>query len=290
MALQTTGLFTAGYHKINLQRSTNHLYLVPFGDIHYGAVHHAAKHFSAFIREYRTKPYVRYLGMGDYFDFGSTSERLKIEEVHDSTKDRLDQMVQQDIRDFVKKYPHLIDHTLGLIEGNHYYQFRNGTTSTQYLAQLLHCNYLGAMALMRLNITIQTVCFTYDICAFHGRGAATLFGGSINRVLRMTDCANADLYLQGHDHHLGTTSKTQIYLNILTKTQEPIIKERIQHFCRTGSFLKGYIQGRSSYVADRGASARTLGGVVIEIAIRSLHRNSRQLTQKIHECTYEDLE
>jgi len=290
MSLSNTGIFTATYIPINLKANRNHLFVIPFGDIHFGAEHHADKHFAKFIREHKRNKYARYLGMGDYFDFASYSEREHLAKTHDSTQDKFDVVTKAEIRAFVKRYPHLVGNTLGLVEGNHYYRFRDGSTSTQYLAELLHCKYLGAMALIKLGIKVGNSHFNYDICAYHGGGACILFGGSINRVVRMANGVNADLYLQGHDHHVGVTSNTQIFLKRHAKLKEPIVCEKVQHFCRTGSFLKAFVNNRPSYIADRGGNARTLGGVMIELSItRTTHTHS-ELVRKVHQYNYGEVE
>jgi hypothetical protein len=105
-----------------------------------------------------------------------------------------------------------------------------------------------------------------DVWAYHGKGAARLVGGSLNTVQQMTDQAEADIYLMGHDHKksIGLINRLR-----LTRVGHDIkLSHRKCVLARTGSFLRGYVPGQRSYVVDKNLNPTDLGVVKIEMTYR----------------------
>jgi len=267
--MQTTGIFKIHVEEVSMMHLQT-LVFKPFGDVHFGAPHHAADVFDNYLDECKQiqeegQP-VRYLGMGDYMDIASASERriLHHKDLHDSTRASLDDFARAVTEDFASKLEFMGSNLIGLIEGNHYYEFMDGTTSTQYLCQLLKCPYLGVSCFIRTAIMIgrkeSKKRTSFDIWAHHGRGGARLVGGSLNRVQQMAEVAHADIYLMGHDHRRGASPHPILYLNRKNR-----LCEKRQFFVRTGSFLKAYEHGKVSYIADLALGACDLGAVALLI-------------------------
>ncbi len=264
--MKTTGIWTEHQYDIPFRGFGNTVYIRPFGDVHWGATGCDKKLFIEEISEGKGRTDTWYLGMGDYFDIASTSERELLESkiLHESTRDTLDDVYRRMADNFLEKIAHCEGRLIGLVEGNHFARLESGITTTMYMCEQLKCAYLGVMTATRLNFINHGVFKTYDIIAHHGMGAARLAGGSINRVSQMAEGFDGDLYLMGHDHKAITHRGSRCYLH-----NSPhgglTIKERITYSARTGGYLRGFINKRPSYVADSAKNPLALGGIVVHI-------------------------
>jgi len=120
-----------------------------------------------------------------------------------------------------------------------------------------------------------------DLFVHHGKGSARLVGGSLNTVQQMAECAEADIYLMGHDHKksLGMSSRLR-----LTHGKAGVdIAERKILYARTGSFLKGYDLDKPSYVAKALLNPSDLGTVKIELTPKHKKKieNGRTVSDKV---------
>ena len=85
-----------------------------------------------------------FIGMGDYHDFASTREKKYLsQEIHESTRNLLDETAERHNREFAKEISFMRGRLLGLVEGNHSWQFEGGKTSTEDLAERLDTQDLG---------------------------------------------------------------------------------------------------------------------------------------------------
>lgn len=263
--MKTTGIFETLYFPIKVAKSGEPFYIIPLGDIHrYAPLCHEEKYFEI-LDWLKTKERAYVIGMGDYMDLMSASERSILEraELHDSSKETIDSMYQYYTEKFANELKFLGKRLIGLIEGNHYAVLRSGQTTTQYACHLLGTKYLGASAFIRLAFDYSGTSQTVDMWCHHGKGAARLIGGSLNRVQQMAEAANADIYCMGHDHKksAGTCSKL-----VLSGAGDNLkVRHKKQLFIRSGSFLKGYEKGKVSYVVDSAMNPTDLGVTKIEI-------------------------
>jgi hypothetical protein len=151
---------------------------------------------------------------------------------------------------------------IGMLGGNHYWKFASGITSDELMCHKLDCKYLGVSSFIRVvfdNDGHKNV--AVDIFAHHGKGAARLIGGSINKVETMREIAEADIYIMGRDHRKGAVPAGEK----LELTHEMVLRYKKQWLVRSGSFLRGYVNGKPSYVADGAMPPTDLGVVIIEI-------------------------
>lgn len=260
-------------------------YLLPFGDVHDGNPNCHYELFREWCDWAKTKQNSIFIGMGDYMEWFSETERIGMHslKLHESSKKTLDDFAKERCAKFAEQISFMSGKIIGLMEGNHFYPFENGMTSTQYICQLLNCKYLGATALTRL-------CFKYskgnraaslDVFSHHGKGAARLVGGSLNTVQQMAECAEADIYLMGHDHKksVGMSSK----LKLTDGRTGTHLRERKLVYARTGSFLKGYEENQPSYVCKALLNPCDLGTVKIELTPKQKnHLNSDKTVVEIH--------
>jgi hypothetical protein len=267
--MNTTGIFEIYSYPIRYAKSNEPIYLIPFGDVHRSSPLCHVEKWKEFLDWAKKKPRSYFLGMGDYDDLLSASERkiLDNDDIHESTRETLEQFYRSKTEKLAKELEFMRGRLVGLLEGNHFVTFDDGTTSTQYLCKLLGCKYLGCTAFVRMwfsSTSKRLDTHGIDLWAYHGKGAARLVGGSLNTVQQMCEQAEADIYLMGHDHKKSTATITRLKLN-----RGSAGNVRLSHrkclLARTGSFLKGYVPGKRSYVVDKNLNPTDLGVVKIEL-------------------------
>lgn len=269
--MKTTGIFTTSRYTINLGSSGQEVYIIPFGDIHKFAPLHSAHHWKLFLDEYRDRENVYFLGMGDYMDLASASERdiLRDRRLHDSSVQTLEELYDTHTRNFYDDVSFMRGKCIGLIEGNHYAEYSSGITSTQKLCEMLQCRYLGVSCFIRVSLVYKDTKHTsLDIWAHHGKGAARLIGGSLNRVQQMGEMAEADIYIMGHDHKKSAGMASRLRLNGGGGGLKVV--HRKQLYIRAGSFQRGYVDGMPSYVADGCMNPTDLGVAEITVTPKKL--------------------
>jgi len=251
--MKRTGPFIISEFKIPIEGWNEDILMVPFGDVHRTTKRcHEEKWHEQLdwmkVQVAKGKPlYV--LGMGDYDDFLSASERFKIHTagLHETTEEKFDEILDRHVKMFYEEIKFLKGHIIGLIEGNHHgLYFKSGITSTQRLCQLLECDYLGGSALIKLHFKRGSKCLALVIYAHHGKGGGRTAGSSVNSVEQMTQIAEADIYLQAHDHKKWIYKQTRLRL----APKGLALQERQMLFGRTGSFLRAYVPGTQGYVSE----------------------------------------
>ena len=280
--MTTTGEFHVHRYEIEFSNYNEPIYIFPFGDIHRSAPNCDIERWLEFLNWAKGKRRAYFLGMGDYDDFASGSERLILgdKRLHDSTLTTLDGLYETHTIRFHNEIKFMGDRLIGLIEGNHFGEFQSGITTTQYLAQKMKTKYLGVSAFIRLVFKHKTrhSSTAIDIWAHHGKGGSRKVGGSLNRVEDMLLAANADVYLMGHDHRKSCSYVPTMELAATSRGGLKLHQKK-KLIARTGSFLKGYIPGKKSYVADMALNPTDLGVIKIELTPRL--RGDRRDTQYI---------
>jgi len=265
--MKTGGLFEVYEYRIPRVTINQPFHLIPFGDIHRSAPLCHEEKWKEFIAWAKPMPDAYFLGMGDYDDLVSTSERAGLigARLHDSTMQTIESTFKKYTDRLVSELSFMKGRIIGLLEGNHFGVFQNGTTTTQRMCEALECKYLGCSAFIRLVAdTGKNHTVSIDIWAHHGMGAARLVGGSLNRVQQMAEAAEADIYLMGHDHKKSIATTNRLRLG-LSRAGDVKLSHRKALLARTGSFLRGYVPGANSYVADRMLNPTDLGVVKIEL-------------------------
>ena len=245
--------------------------LVPFGDIHRDTKNCAV---DAWLRTCDTERKLIaeghnriYIGLGDYMDFLSDSERWNWTTMkkHETTDDAVRDMIEQKCLEFIDEIDFMKGRTIGLLEGNHYFDFPSGVTSTQFMCEKLGCKYLGGVATIKLFIEQLDEkaknSVSVDILASHYGTGGTLMGSPLNSLERMMKVFSGDIYLQGHSHQRVAHKTAQpMYLNKFGK-----LRAREMVLCNPGSYLRGYIDGKESYAVKKVARPVAIGQVYIEL-------------------------
>lgn len=263
-------LFTTHRYQVNIPRYNEDYYLAIFSDVHRFASNCDVDRWQAWLQYCKNiqKEHGRiyYLGLGDYDDMASTSERELFfkSKLHDTTIKSLDDVAQKRVDEYVKEISFMKDRLLGMIEGNHYYHFDSGQTSTMKMCDALRCKYLGGVSIIRLAFSSKSThrFNTLDIYAHHtagGKGGGgRREGSSLNKLEDMTHVWDADIYLAGHDHKFNTAMPSYLYLDRYMKVKQ---KERL--LIRTGSFQKGWVPDTKGYVPTFSGKGNFLGAPII---------------------------
>jgi len=272
--MKTTGLFTIHEFTIPIEELGNPIYMIPFGDVHKDAPLHSQDKWHEFLEWAEKHKNAYFLGMGDYNDFISTSERKAYDnaDFHDSTKNRWSIAADDSTDAFYNDISFMKGRLLGLIEGNHFFKYSSGITSTQKLCERLDCKYLGCMTIIRIRFVWKDHSVVKDLCAHHGKGAAQLLGGSLNNVEKMMAGVEADIFLMGHDHKgpVGFIPRMKLSQSM----GHLALVERKIFLGRTGSFLRGYVPGEVSYIADSCLNPANLGVMKIDFIPQRKYRES----------------
>lgn len=263
--------FTVWKYEIPFKKYGEPVYIIPFGDVHRNApLCHEGK-WLEFLGWASKKPNCYFLGMGDYDDLASTTERIILsnKSLHDSSRQTLEDTYTMLTKKIIKEISFMKGRIIGLMEGNHFGEFIDNTTTTQMMCRELCCKYLGVSAFIKISLRYtaenkqKPQGHYIDIWAHHGKGAARLIGGSLNKVQQMAEAAEADIYLMGHDHKKSIGMMSRLRLSNSRKNVH--LTSRKQVFARTGSFLRGYVDGKPSYVAWGAMNPTDLGVIKLEL-------------------------
>lgn len=221
-----------------------------------------------------------FLGMGDYIDFMSPSNRQRLSNaaLYDTAIKTIDEKAASLVEDlYLKALAPSKGRWLGLLEGHHYQQYRDGTTSDQALAKMLDAPFLGSCAFVRLVLQFtKTRVGTVTIWAHHGVGGGGSAGAPLNKLERLLGSWEADIYLMGHHHKkvAGPIDRIEATWG-QGKHAKATLVHRTKIIACTGSFLKGYAVGeadgkvpRGGYVEQKMLNPVALGGVLVKIRPR----------------------
>lgn len=278
--MKTDGVFST--HFVEVQSEIGKPFkLIPFGDIHRDSDMFAHGHWEEFLAYCKAQKNALFLGMGDYCDGVSTSERIVLSDsnLHDTTKKTLKDVYRGVSKTLVNELGFMRGRVIGMLGGNHFYDFGDQTTD-HLIAASLGAKYLGVCGFIRLSIKIANThkSTTLDVFAHHGKGGGATPGGQFNTIEKMANTADADIYLMGHTHGKGCLPSSPRLKLINTKSGVEV-RERTPWLGRTGSYLKAYEQGRASYNVDAGRSACALGWIEFEITPLRIVKDGKDLIE-----------
>jgi hypothetical protein len=280
----------------HLSSPTTHSYEIPmlgsyttpitlwlFGDVHRDTQACDVDRWKWFLRKSKegTDPErTYYLGMGDYHDFASYREGEKIKGIglHEQTIDAINELVVKRNRAFAQEIKHMRGRLVGLLGGNHTW-IQDGVTSDEDLANRMGCEYLGWLSFIRLSfrITITTTIDLY-LVACHGLGGGRVLGASVRKVEDLFHIfPMGEIYVMGHDHNRGVWVQPRFKPSV-NRDGTFTNKQMRQYFCRSGSFMKSYEPGQSSYASSKLMKPADLGALRLDI---SFHKDGDRLITDI---------
>ena len=230
--------------------------------------------------DYGVKHNAWFVGMGDFVDMESPSNRRKLRETgfYDSVIDAIDasaEEVEEQLQEILKPP---IGRWLGLLEGHHYHVHQDGTTTDQRMANFLKAPFLGTCAYINLVFTSPSkrgVNPRIVIWAHHGRAGGKLLSAPINQLEQVVKGFEAEIYLIGH-HHKAIAGKIARMYPVFNKTVGYLNTKEMIIAC-TGSFLKGFVEGiqrdgRPSGLYPEAAMMNPLALGVIKIWLRPTYK------------------
>jgi hypothetical protein len=261
-------------HKVSLAKGKS-FYLIAFGDVHWNSDEADKKHFLETINFGRKKlkagHKVGMIGLGDYNDSFSTSERKAFRDLHDFSLDRFDEWAAEISETFYEVLKPLKGSFVGLNEGHHFISFQSGkkefskyrgATNTKYLCDLLDTTYFGTCGYITLDFGGD---IKWDFIAHHGAGAGQSRNARILKRKRFLEgFPSAAACVLGHDHD-AFVERIQ-GLGIGPNGTYPMTK----YLVASGSYLRGYILGRETgtYVEQALYAPNQLGSAVLEFTIQ----------------------
>lgn len=264
--MQTLRYFINGKRKINLR---------PFGDLQFGTAGFQGRLFDRWMNETIEDPDAYAIGMGDYSDsFRPTiQKRLKSAFIDDdSAHEQLDDMLLRQTQNIADKLKPIRSKIIGLSEGHHFFKLNHGDmTTTQYLCQLLKVKYLGFVSGIQLIMRHPLInSKAINIAVTHGCGGSKYSYSDAAKLERdIMPFFDADIFLRGHSTKVYTMPGSPIWrysMNRLGNNNLKLFKEN-RLLVNTGGFMEGYVEGKSSYVEEKGLPSCALGYAVIEIIV-----------------------
>lgn len=259
-------LYTMSDYVIKIKSYNKEIRLIPFGDVHAFAPMFAKQKFLEDCLAWSKMPDTYFVGMGDYLDLLSGSERkeLDLKNAHESTESTIEDYYLKKTEEFCDMIKFMKGRLVGLIEGNHHIKFSWGGTNTQYMCQQLRCPYLGGAASVSLILEYrdrhrQLI----DMFVHHGRSGGRMPSSSVNPLYHTANGFDADIILFGHDHN-----KSCDYITRLTKTRangSARLHAKKIMIARTGTYLKSYEPGKVSYPVKTAMPPSDLGSIIIKI-------------------------
>jgi len=183
--------------------------ICPLGDIQWAGDEEdlAYNHLSAHLDNCLRHPTPLFMGMGDYIDFASPSNRERLKQarlydtaqkvIADATKSLVDDLYERLLKPTKAKW-------LELMQGHHHHpvilgKSRRGeelvTDSDVYLAEKLEAKFGDEFGFTRLTWPGGG---TFHIVAYHGKGSSVFPWGPLNQLWRLVPNFHADLLLMGH--------------------------------------------------------------------------------------------
>jgi len=269
----TPGVFRTYTYSIKMPAAGRQITLAVIGDVHWGVSLFSKETWDRLKRWVKRQDNLYILWMGDYIDLASSSERNAIAQaartVHDQNASRLLEPGLADTISFCKELDWIQQYAefVGFIEGNHYAIVPDegrdadlqiisaAQTTTELMCKRYNVPYLGTEALINFQFDYQGAVISRKWYSHHGAGAGATPGGSLNRVAKMRETIEADVYVMGHNHDKGVWSGQILTMHPST---QKIVDKNIT-FIRSGSFLKSREDGQSSYNSDAARGALSLG-------------------------------
>lgn len=269
--MRGTGRFEIARFDITCKFNAEPQGIVFFGDVHKYAPGHCDKAWSEFKEKYTGRPNTWFIGMGDFTDLMSASERAGYSSwvKHGSTEKTIEDWYAKLAEDFYKECEFMRGKLIGVIEGNHHYRFCDGTTTGMRFAQYMKCNYLGDCALICVNFHRPGNArgsHSLHIAVHHGVGSGRTTGSMFNSLDHMSNCfEGCSIYAMGDNHQRGgvPTQKLRIVGGVGNVPLQ--VRDNEVMLVRTGSFLRAYAKGQSDYVVDKMMKPANLGSVRVDV-------------------------
>lgn len=251
------------------------LTIAPIGDLQFASGTASVDHFKRHLDFVMKQPNPVLIGMGDFVDVASPSNRAKIKSAgfYDSVHEALVDSAERQLETVLKLLKGTENHWAGLLEGHHFYEFDDGTTTDTRFAERLGCPFLGTSAFVRVHVGregtnshLTCTCFVH-----HGAGSGVRASAPLNKLESLMSGFDADIYMIGHMSKKATAPVDQLYAS-----RTGNLSHRSKYLVGTGGFSQGYHEGsvsaagnaRGSYVEQGLMKPVTLGAPILTVKIQ----------------------
>ena len=250
--------------------------ICPIGDLQYGAFACDIERFKEHIAYTQSLPNPWYIGMGDYCDFGSPSNRGALQALidqgtlYDTAQDVLNGAAQEHLEEVAELLRPTHSRWLGMLAEHHFWTFPNGETSDMRLCQLLDAPFLGTCAVVRVILKSgkRAPDVQLKIWAHHGRGSGTSQAAPLNKLEKIAaGWEDIDVFFMAHHHKQAMAKIARLRPKL---GNSPRLYEREVTIAATGGFLRGYVEQarndgmpRATYVEDKLLNPLPLGAPVV---------------------------
>lgn len=150
----------------------------------------------------------------------------------------------------------IADQCAGILTGNH--DERNAKSSEIDMVRML-CDdfeipYLKNAAYTRIRYSAYGKSCSTLVYMVHGFSSGRQRGSRINSLESLSNAHRADVYVSGHTHDMFVTSAL-----VDTMTDSGNYVQKMLYFGNTGTFLRSYVQGQSSYAEAAGYRPNKVG-------------------------------
>lgn len=255
------------------------LHLYPICDVQVGGLGVDLRGFQEHIDEAMADPLARFVGVGDYTDGVSPSNRkslavsFKKGELYDTPRQMFDEAAHRQVNEFldiVKPTRGRWDFVLG---GHHFWEYeilsasenRRFRNTDQDIAQFLGCPYLGTGTAV-VSYKFRGAGSPLRLYARHGEGSGQSFAAPLNQLERQMRAFNAHIYLIGHHHKLTAAAAVKLDEAPEAETQLAATDSRL---VAAGSWLRGFVPNEVSYAE---------AGMMVPLAVGApvIHANRRK--------------
>lgn len=238
--------------------------IAPISDVQLGNFAFDEKLFEEYLTN--VPPGAYYIGVGDYVDGVSPSNRKLLnslrakKELYDVVWDDLEADAERHQEDFLRHVDHTVGKWIALLDGHHYWTFDDNTTTDEHLAEALDSTFVEGDLILEVLYGAGNG-ITKRVHAWHGQGNAATPAGVYNKMVRKS-WVDADLYLMGHTHRkFAIPGPPQV--DQIDPLSDAGWHQRETWYINTGSYLRGYMRGRPTYVEQGGLPPTHLGGAYI---------------------------
>ena len=282
--MRTSGLFTTCCYTIQVKSTNDDIFIVPFSDIHYGSRGFCPSSWGDFARWGNAHPNAYYIGNGDYLDSFRAHSRDTIQKnLEAEEQDVIHEGNMKRLGEFERLMGFMAGRLIGVGDGNHDWNFRDGRNTAEIIAHDFGAEYLGVMSAIRIEFEYHGCSTSILYVQHHGKpSSAFTAGGKFNGVERMARSYDADIIATGDDHKKGITG-AQTRIKFMTDTHGNLVpKEYTPMLVRTGGFLRMLMPGVAAYTVDKNYAPLSLGVNAVRVKInRGMVDGNRTLRVKL---------
>jgi hypothetical protein len=208
-----------------------------------------------------------FVGMGDYIDFLSPSnrQRLRSAALYDTAEDVIDEKSMELTQElFQLALRPTVGRWLGLVEGHHFAQLKSGDTTDMRLCEMLKAPFLGTCGVLRINFARGTAKMGVTLWVHHGHGNGQTGYYPLARLSQFSASQEGvDAFAIGHTTKLGHLLANRMGYRWGKKSGKAY--HRTIHLIGTGGYSRAYVEGAKQGRVPRGgyAEQQMLGPAVI---------------------------